>query len=127
MPDDYYKPCAELTRCNELIERYWNAGDYEACFQGHLELAKQGYPLAECQVGYFYLNGFGVAVDPEQGVLWTRRAAEHGDRDAQFNLGCCYEEGLGVAKDPKEAERWYRRAAAQGQREAIEKCAGRGS
>lgn len=51
MEINYYKPCPEYDRCCELIDRYWEAGEYEACFKGHLELAEQGYPLAECQVG----------------------------------------------------------------------------
>ena len=56
MEIEYYKPCPEYDRCCELIDRYWEAGEYEACFKGHLELAEQGYPLAECQVGWFYLK-----------------------------------------------------------------------
>lgn len=119
MASDYYKPCAELTRCNELIEKYWKSGDYTACFLGHLELAKQGYPLAECQVGYFYLNGLGVKADLEKAVYWTRRAAEHGDRDAQFNLGSLYEAGEGVQQDMAEAFAWFQKAAIQGHKEAI--------
>ncbi len=80
------------------IERCWSAGEYELCFLGHLELAKRGYPLAECQVGYFYLKGYGVPADLERAVYWTCRAAEHGDWDAQYNLASFYEEGAGVEK-----------------------------
>ena len=60
MASEYYKACPELDRCNELIDRYWYSGQYDKCFAGHLELARQGYPLAECQVGYFYLKGLGT-------------------------------------------------------------------
>ena len=42
MEIDYYKPCPEYDRCCELIDRYWEAGEYESCFKGHLELAEQG-------------------------------------------------------------------------------------
>ena len=48
MAHPYYKPCPELTRCNDLIERYWENKQYEECFAGHMELAQKGYPLAEC-------------------------------------------------------------------------------
>lgn len=58
MADNYYKPCAELEICNELIEKYFKTEQYEKCFEGHLELASKGYPLAECQVGYFYISGY---------------------------------------------------------------------
>ena len=54
MEIEYYKPCPEYDRCCELIDRYWEAGEYEACFKGHLELAEQGYPLAECLQRQFF-------------------------------------------------------------------------
>ena len=82
----YYAPCPEFDECNRLIREYFQTGQYERCFQGHLALAEQGYPLAECQVGYFYYEGLGVEQDLEKSLYWTRRAAEHGDRDAQRNM-----------------------------------------
>lgn len=42
MASDYYKPCAELDRCNELIEKYYKTKQYKECFEGHLELADKG-------------------------------------------------------------------------------------
>lgn len=57
MAETYYKPCSEFDRCNELIEKYWNTKQFEKCFEGHMELAEKGYPLAECQVGYFSMTG----------------------------------------------------------------------
>ena len=63
MSESYYKPCRELDICNELIEKYFNTQQYEKCFEGHLILAEQGYPLAECQIGYFYYDGLGVEKD----------------------------------------------------------------
>ena len=97
MEIDYYKPCPEYDRCCELSDRYWEAGEYEACFKGHLELAEQGYPLAECQVGWFYLKGQGVPQDDANAFYWTKRDAE-------------------------QAKHWYIAAARQGQDEALEKC-----
>ena len=122
MASDYYKPCPELDTCNALIEKYWDAQEYGKLFDGHLPLAEAGYPLAECQIGYFYLESLGVSRDMEKALYWTRRSAEHGDRDGQFNLGWFYETGTAVPRDTTEAARWYRAAAAQGQCEAIEKC-----
>lgn len=121
MASSYYKPCTELTRCDELIEQYWMTGDYASCFLGHLELADQGYPLAECQVGYFYRYGYGVTPDPQKSLYWTRRAAEHGDRDAQYNLGTYYEAGYALPKNAELALEWYQKAAAQGQENAVSK------
>lgn len=122
MASSYYTPCKELALCEELIEKYWNTQRYDKCFEGHLALAEQGYPLAECQVGYFYLKGLGVEQNAEQAFYWTQRAAVHGDWDGQYNLASFYEEGVGVARDPALARHWYRQAALQKHALALEKC-----
>lgn len=101
MAETYYKPCSEFDRCNELIEKYWNTKQFEKCFEGHMELAEKGYPLAECQVGYFFYDGIGVEKDADKAFYWTQRAAEHGDRDGQFNLAYFYEEGIGTPVNRK--------------------------
>ena len=76
MASAYYKPCKELDICNELIEKYWESKQYDKCFEGHLVLAEQGYPLAECQIGYFfYEEAIGVERDIEQAKHWYRLAA----------------------------------------------------
>ena len=122
MSGSYYKPCRELDICNELIEKYFNTQQYEKCFEGHLVLAEQGYPLAECQIGYFYYDGLGVEKDLDKAVWWTRRAADHGDRDGQCNLAWFYEDGIGVERDMEQAAFWYRQAALQDHDLAIDKC-----
>lgn len=84
---NHYEPCRELDECNRLIEEYWNTQRFKECFEGHLKLAEEThYPLAECQVGYFYLNGIGTERNEEEGLRWTMLAAQHGDHDAQMNL-----------------------------------------
>lgn len=121
MASRYYAPCRELEICDSLFNQYWEAGEYGRIFSGLLPLAEQGYPLAECQVGYFYAQGLGVERNLDRALLWTRRAAEHGDRDGQFNLGCFYEEGTVLARDMEQAALWYQRAARQGHAEAAER------
>ena len=121
MASRYYAPCRELEICDSLFSQYWEAGEYGRIFSGLLPLAEQGYPLAECQVGYFYAQGLGVERDLDRALLWTRRAAEHGDRDGQFNLGCFYEEGTALARDMEQAALWYQTAARQGHTEAAER------
>ena len=121
MASRYYAPCRELEICDSLFSQYWEAGEYGRIFSGLLPLAEQGYPLAEYQVGYFYAQGLGVERDLDKALLWTRRAAEHGDRDGQFNLGCFYEEGTVLARSMEQAALWYQRAARQGHTEAAER------
>lgn len=120
--DQYYKPSHEFDACNELIDKYFNTQQYEKCFEGHLELAEQSYPLAECQVGYFYYDGLGVKQDLKKAVYWTRRAADHGDRDGQYNLAWFYENAIGVERDIDQSIFWYRKAALQHHDLATQKC-----
>lgn len=122
MASEYYKPCRELDICSEMIEKYFNTQQYEKCFHGHMPLAEQGYPLAECQIGYFYYDGLGVEKDLDKAVYWTRRAADHGDRDGQYNLAWFHEDAIGVEPDQEQANFWYRKAALQGHDLAIKKC-----
>lgn len=122
MESGYYQPCKELDICNGLIEKFFYAQQYDKCFGGHLALAEKGYPLAECQIGYFYYDGLGVEKDLAKAVYWTRRAADHGDRDGQYNLAWFHEEAIGVERDMEQAIFWYRKAALQGHNLAIEKC-----
>lgn len=118
----YYKPCKEFDECNRLIEEYFKTEQYEKCFAGHLALAEGGYPLAECQVGYFYYDGLGVEKDLVQAFAWTKRAAEHGDRDGQYNLAFFHEDGIGTEADLDMAKYWYQQAAKQNHDLAIKKC-----
>ena len=122
MASSYYKPCPELDICNALIETYWEAGRYDKCLEGFLPLAEQGYPLAECQAGYFYWEGLGVEKNPDKAFYWTRRAAEHGDWDGQYNLAEFYEKGECTAPDMEQARRWYLQAARQGHQLALKRC-----
>lgn len=62
------------------------------------------------------------AGDLEQTVFWTRRAADHGDRDGQCALAWLYENAIGTERDPEQAAFWYRQAALQEQTFAVEKC-----
>ncbi len=80
-----YADCASLRECDRLIREFYLKGDYVPCFAGHMKLALQNYPLAECQVGYFYWEGLGVEKDLGKALYWTQRAARHGDPDAPGN------------------------------------------
>ncbi len=123
MTENYYKPCKNFYECSDLINKYYMTEQYEKCFKGHLKLAEDGYPLAECQVGYFYYDGVGIDKDMEKSFYWTKRAAEHGDRDAQYNLAeLFYEAGIVIEPDMEMAKEWYIKAAMQGQTEAQERC-----
>ena len=121
MFDSYYKPCKELGRCLEN-DRYWEK-DMKKWFESYLLIAEEtSYPLAECQVGFAYLEGIGTEKDLEKALYWTTRSAEHGDRDGQCTLSWIYEEGLCGTKDLEKAKYWYKKSALQQHDLSIEKC-----
>lgn len=82
------------------------------------QAAEQGDSDSQCNLGFLYRKGWGVAPDDTEAAKWYRKAAEQGDAVAQFNLGQMYEKGEGVGQDREEAVKWYREAAGQGDAEA---------
>jgi uncharacterized protein len=65
-----------------------------------------------------YCTAQGVPKDLETAVAWYRRAAQQGERVAQYNLAVMLFKGDGTEPDPDEALEWYRKAAEQGLPEA---------
>jgi len=73
--------------------------------------ARGGYIDAQYGLGVCYLEGIGVAKDPEKAVRLFQSVAKQGHVGAQYGLGVCYLEGIGVAKDPEKAVRLLQFAA----------------
>ena len=48
------------------------------------------------------------------------KAAEKGDKNAQYNIGSSYEKGTGCEIDLVQAMHWYQKSAAQGIQFAID-------
>src|SRR5713101_3434058 len=114
-----FKALSAQAQSGEPEAQYWLAQVYQ---QGRLvpkdstqseswlfKSAEQGYPPAEEIVGRMCLSG--VHRDPRKAELWLRRAAVHGNSEAQFWLGAAYEQGWIGATDFQEALKWYRKAA----------------
>ncbi|HAM72148.1 MAG TPA: hypothetical protein DCM86_10940 [Verrucomicrobiales bacterium] len=76
--------------------------------------ADQGVAEAQYRLAVCYLNGQGVAQDPDKATLFLRKAAEQGHAGAQDSLGVRYATGQGVPQNDTEAVKWFRRAAEQG-------------
>ena len=77
--------------------------------------ATNGHLNAQTTLGQIYLS----KEQNEEGVKWTRLAAEAGEPVAQVNLAICYKTGQGVEQSDAEAIRWTRKAAEQGDVEAL--------
>ncbi len=68
----------------------------------------------ELQWAEKYQFGKGVPQDLAQSVYWYRKAADHGDPNAQVQLGYFYDKGIGVQRDPVESAKWFARAIGGG-------------
>ena len=76
--------------------------------------AESGGEKAQCDLGYSYLNGTGVAKDEKEAVKWCTKSVKKGNAKAQCFLGTCYHLGIGVTKNEKEAVKWWTKSAKQG-------------
>jgi TPR repeat protein len=66
---------------------------------------------AQYQLGVYYFNGYGVAVDVSESFKWYLKAAEQGHAGAQLAVGGCYYAGKSVAKDDVQAYAYWSLAA----------------
>jgi hypothetical protein len=64
------------------------------------------------------MSGKGVAQDTAEAVTWYRKAAEHGNADAENTLGALYAEGRGVPRDSVRAYAWFSLAMRAGDQHA---------
>lgn len=69
-------------------------------------------------MGACYRKGEGVEQNDSKAFEWYLKAAEQGDRDAQYNLGLMYRKGKGVEQSESKAFEWYLKAADQGDADA---------
>ena len=78
------------------------------------QLAENGNPEAQCELGVAYMQGFGLTRDERKAVQYFELAANAGHGLAQFNLAVAYILGQGIAQDRRKAMHWFRSAAERG-------------
>ena len=59
---------------------------YSKAVPGLSGSAQNGMPEAQLKLAYLLFNGFGVAKDEAQAVMWLKKAAEQGYQPAQDEL-----------------------------------------
>ncbi|MBL8519673.1 MAG: sel1 repeat family protein [Betaproteobacteria bacterium] len=92
---------AAESRLDQAVEWYQRAVD-------------QRYVLAYNNLAVLYLQGRGVAKNPQKAAELSRYAAERGNAAAATRLGTLYETGEGVPRDGAQALHWHEKAAALG-------------
>lgn len=131
---------ASLLLANDLMVRAARMGHREAQFQCAASLfrgdvvlsyemgkewlaksAENGWAKAEFLLFQFYYNGLAPAQncpaypqDKVEAVKWLRRAAEHGNYQAQSTLAVMLIRGMDMAQNKTEAGTWLRNAARHG-------------
>lgn len=84
-------------------------------FEINRKAAVEGHADATLAMGWFYLNGVGVARSISDAITWYRRSARRGEPRAMFSLGfIAYEQ-----KDWCDALTWFRRAADSGHHRSL--------
>lgn len=102
---------AELYRSSD----FGQLPDYEKAVKWYLLGSKDNPSRAYEGLSKLYLEqeNYSKAFD------FTKKSAELGSPEAQYNLGVFFEKGIYVKKDAKQAEYWYEKSAKQGHLNAI--------
>lgn len=83
-------------------------------------LADSGDADAQYNIGWMYLNGYGLRIDDSLALEWWQKASQQGHTDASFSIGMLYSLGEGeVAKDLDKALDYYLIAVEDDHEDAI--------
>ena len=109
----YPKPSMCSDEVEAIYQKGWEAHqdeDWAEAVKYYKEAAECGHTAAMESLGEFYIGGFGVKVDHEEGLMWLERAAEQGSADACFALGDYYFKGYGKEPNHLLAKDWLEKA-----------------
>ena len=59
-----------------------NDNDYKTTFRIYRDLAEQGNPIAQNNLGEMYANGEGVKQDHQQAKAWFGKSCDNGNKSA---------------------------------------------
>ena len=81
--------------------------------------AEAGDPEAQYNIGWMYLNGYGLAMNDRLALDWWQRASDQGYTDASFSIAMLYSLGEGqVEKNMDKAVEYYLMAVEDGHEDA---------
>lgn len=109
----YPKPSMCSDDVEAIYQKGWEAHqdeDWSEAVKYYKEAAECGHTAAMESLGEFYIGGFGIKVDHEEGLMWLERAADQGSADACFALGDYYFKGYGKEPNHLLAKDWWEKA-----------------
>lgn len=108
------QPTGDEHADSAAMDSAYRTGDFKKAFELAEVNAKRGIVRAQTLLGTLYLNGEGVAVDPEKASKWFVQAAVQGDAYAQNMRGEMFLRGAPAPRDYADATKLFREAALQG-------------
>ena len=95
------------------------AGNFAEAYCVLKPYAEAGDPEAQYNIGWMYLNGYGLAMNDSRALEWWKRASDQGYTDASFSIAMLYSLGEGkVEKDMDKAIDYYLMAVEDGHEDA---------
>jgi len=96
------------------------AGDFAEAYCIMRPLAEDGDADAQYNIGWMYLNGYGLRINDSLALEWWKKAVAQGHSDASFSIGMLYSLGEGeVPKNSDKAIDYYLIAADAGHEDAL--------
>ena len=104
---------------NDAVEAM-RTGDFAEAYCIMRPLAEAGDADSQYNIGWMYLNGYGLRVNDSLALEWWEKASQQGHPDASFSIGMLYSLGEGkVPKDLDKAVDYYLAAAEDGHEDAV--------
>ena len=95
------------------------AGNFAEAYCVLKPYAESGDAEAQYNIGWMYLNGYGLMMNDSKALEWWKRASDQGYTDASFSIAMLYSLGEGqVEKDMDKAIEYYLMAVEDGHEDA---------
>jgi len=95
------------------------AGNFAEAYCVLKPYAESGDAEAQYNIGWMYLNGYGLMMNDNKALDWWQRASDQGYTDASFSIAMLYSLGEGqVEKDMDNAIDYYLMAVEDGHEDA---------
>jgi TPR repeat protein len=95
------------------------AGNFAEAYCVLKPYAESGDAEAQYNIGWMYLNGYGLMMNDSKALEWWQRASDQGYTDASFSIAMLYSLGEGqVERDMDRAIEYYLMAVEDGHEDA---------